>query len=576
MVRTLSLSVRPEPTFLSASTVRSSTGRLPPSLGKLPARMDPSPTSQPDAAPALAPPPVPAPGPAAPPSPLPVPALGWRSFAILAAIYLYSFPYFDQMRSANEMPRVLMTQQIVDHHTCQIDARVGEMGSTYDLSHGSDGHLYSNKAPGPSFLAVPVYAVLKRVGATSIRASTWAFRVFAVTLPSLVFLWFFYRDTTFFTDDERARRLALVAFALGSTALPYSILFMSHQLAAICVGGAFLAALAIRRGGSVWWAVLVGALLGAAVMMDYQTIFIGPLVGLYCLVRAGDWRRRLAVIPLMLLGVAPFALALGAYHAVHFGSPLTTPLGSSNEKAVKKGFMGLIGPNKEAFWVLLLAPANGMLVLMPWVVFALVGAVAILVRREERRRAGVEAVTCLLIVAVYTVVLGSLVPSYAKAGWTVGPRYLGACFPFMAWLAAAGFGVAQRRLATRVLAQGAVLVSAIIFVAAVSTFPQWPEDLKNPLFELVFRLAYHGYAPWSLGTVLGLRGLLALLPLYLGGLAFIFWMFSRGQRQALAGALLAVVVAGGLLGAYRTFPLTGAYANRAWSYITSIWEPRRG
>jgi hypothetical protein len=536
--------------------------------------MDPSPNSPVEPEPA---PPLPPPEP--PPSPAPRPvlaALGWRSFAVLALIYLYSFPYFDRMRSANEMPRILMTQQIVDHGTCQIDARMAEMGSTFDTSRGSDGHLYSNKAPGPSFLAVPVYAVLKLLGATSVRASTWAFRVFAVTLPALLFLWFFYRTSSFFTEDEGARRLALVAFALGSTALPYSILFMSHQLAAVCVGGAFIAALTIRRGGSVWWAVLVGALLGAGVMMDYQTVFIAPLVGLYCLVRAGSWRRRLQVVPLMLLGVAPLALALGAYHAVHFGSALTTPLASSNEKAVKKGFMGLIGPNKDAFWVLLMAPANGMVVLMPWVAFSLIGAAAILARRETRRRAGVEAVSCLLIAAVYTLVLGSLVPSYAKAGWTVGPRYLGACFPFLGWLAAAGFAVAYRWLATRALAQGTVLASAVIFVAAVSTFPQWPEDLKNPLFELVFRLLFHGYAPWSLGTALGLRGILALLPLYLVGLGFMFWLFCRGQRHAIAGAVLAVIVAGGLIGSYRTFPLTGAYANRAWAYITSIWEPGRG
>jgi hypothetical protein len=537
--------------------------------------MDPSPSPEPpeQPGPESAPPAPPLVEPVPPPRPLP--RLGWKPFAVLAVLYLYSFPYFDRMRGANEMPRILMTQQIVDRGTCRVDERVNEMGSTYDLSRGTDGHLYSNKAPGPSFLAVPVYAVLKLLGATSLRVSTWAFRVFTVTVPALIFLWFFYRQCAFFSDDERARRLALVAFALGSIALPYSILFMSHQLAAMCVGGAFLAALAVGQGRSIYWSLLVGALLGAGVMMDYQTIFISPLVGLYALVRAGSWRRQLKVLPLLIAGVLPFAVALGAYHAVHFGSALSLPLTSSNEKAVKKGFIGLIGPNREAFAVLLINPANGLLVLMPWVLFALVGVVAILARREDRRRAGVEAVTCLLIAGTYITVLGSLVPSYAKAGWTVGPRYLGACLPFIGWLAAAGFGVAYRWLVTRVLAQGLVLASTAIFVLATSTFPSWPEDLKNPLYELVFRLAFHGYAPWSLATALGLRGLAALLPLYLLGLGWMFWLVARGQRRALLGVALSVVVAGGLIASYRAFPLTGGYANRAWSYITSIWEPAR-
>src|SRR4051812_2819769 len=87
--------------------------------------------------------------------------LGVLFFALLALVYVYPFPYFDQLRSANEMPRILMTEQIVDARTFSVDARVHEMGSTLDLSRGPDGKLYPNKAPGPSLLAIPAYLVCK-------------------------------------------------------------------------------------------------------------------------------------------------------------------------------------------------------------------------------------------------------------------------------------------------------------------------------------------------------------------------------------------------------------------------------
>ena len=439
-----------------------------------------------------------------------------KSFLLFAFIYLYSFPYFDRLRSANEMPRILMAQEIVERQTCRIDARLAEMGSRFDTSRGVDGHLYSNKAPGPSFLAVPVYAVLKFFKATSIKTSTWAFRVFAVTLPALLFLPLFYRLTARFTPEEPARRAALVAYALGSSALPYSILFLSHQLAAVCLGGAFLAAVTLVRGETArpkLTALVVGGLCAAAVLMDYQTLFIAPVVGLYALIRA---RRRLRNLLLFVLGALPFAVALGAYHEVLFGSPFNTPLTSSNEPATKAGFMGLIGPNWKAFYVLLFDPSNGLFVLMPWAVLAFVGFVAIFASRAARRRVGAEAITCLVIVLVYLGVLGSLVPSYARAGWAVGPRYLGAVLPLPG--AAGGQPGSPRPigfLITRAVAQALVLVSVVVFLVAASTFPHWPDALRSPLYELTFRLVREGYAAHSIGTVLGLKGFWALAPLYL-------------------------------------------------------------
>jgi hypothetical protein len=503
------------------------------------------------------------------------PPLGTGFFFLFAFVYLYAFPYFDQLRSANEMPRILMTQQMVDRHTFRLDERLGEMGSRLDLSRGPDGHWYPNKAPGASFLAVPAYAICKMLGFTSLRACTWAFRATAVTLPALLFLPFFYKLTRRFSPHESARRTSLAAYALASPALPYGILFFSHQPAAVAAGSCFIASVATVRQDArrpVLTALLAGFFAGCAIMMDYQASLSVAVVGLYVLVFA--W-RRVRTLGLVLLGTVPPALALAAYHTACFGSPIKTGYNFSVDTVTREGFMGIVGPSATSLWSTLFLPANGILVLAPWVLLAIVGAVAIVRNREDRSRIGAEAIVCLTVFVVYVLFLTSLVPYMARGGWCVGPRYMTVALPFVAWLATAGFAAAERWRMTSVLAQALVISSGVIYVAAASTYPHWPDQLQNPLYELVFRLLYRGYAVHSLGTAVGLHGFLSLVPLYLAALALLVWLLGRaGGRRSLRTTALACVLAAGVVAGHRAFPVTGPYSDRAWAFITSTWEPK--
>jgi hypothetical protein len=498
-----------------------------------------------------------------------------RFFLLFAVVYLYAFPYFDKLRSANEMPRILMTQEMVDRGVFYLDRRLSEFGSTGDLSRGPDRHLYPNKAPGASFLAVPAYLACKALGFTSLRAVTWAFRVSASTLPALLFLPVFYRFTRRFTDQEPARRTALAAYALGSSALPYGILFFSHQVAAACAGAAFVAAVSLVRRDARHpedAAAATGLFGGLAVMMDYQAAMASVIIGLYVLVCG---RRRIRNTILMAAGALPPAAALGMYHLIAFGSPLKTGYSYSFDLVTRQGFMGMVGPSKVSTFSTLFLPANGIFVLMPWIVLALVGAISIARDWEARRRVGAETLVALLIFATYVMYLSSLVPYMARGGWCVGPRYLTVCLPFVGWLAVAGFAAADRRWWTSLLAQALVVAGGVVYVVAITTYPHWPETLANPLYELVFPLLHKGYAVHSLGTALGLHGAWAALPLYLFALGMMVWLLARGPRRRWAVTLLACVLGGGIIAGHRAFPLSGAYSKRAWGFVTATWEPPR-
>jgi hypothetical protein len=248
-----------------------------------------------------------------------------------------------------------------------------------------NGHIYPNKPPGPSLLAIPVYALCKLFGWKSLRAVTWAFRVTVVTLPSLLFLPIFYRFSRRFSPDERSRRVALVAYALGSQALPYALLFMSHALTAVFAGSAFVTAVAVVRGGTrrprwaAWW---TGFACAMAVAMDYQSALPSLVIGFYVLIRS---RRRVQSTALMTLGALPMAGFLAVYHKVAYGGVFKTGYAYAVDTALKNGFMGLVGPSWTSFVNTMLLPSNGLLVLAPWVLLAIVGAVVVAVNRELRR-----------------------------------------------------------------------------------------------------------------------------------------------------------------------------------------------
>ena len=148
-----------------------------------------------------------------------------------------------------------------------------------------------------------------------------------------------------------------------------------------------------------------------------------------------------------------------------------------------------------------------------------------------------------------------------------------AALPFVAWLAAAGFRAVERSAPARVLAQALVVSAAIVFVTAATTYPHWPEKLRNPLHELTFPLLTHGYAVHSLGTLVGLHGFLSIAPVYAVALGAAIWLLSRGPWRSVRQTALACILAAGLVAGHRALPFTGPYASAVWNFVTATWEP---
>jgi hypothetical protein len=505
-----------------------------------------------------------------------------RSLAVWAAfafVYLYVFPYFGQLKNANELPRVLATQELAERGTLAIDARLAEMGSMFDVATTPDGRHYSNKAPGLSLLVLPAYVLARAVApsrSADLAVSTWLFRTLAVTLPALLFLPVFLAVARRFVPpgNHLAPNEALCAFGLGSLMFPYALLFMSHAPAAAAVGAAFAVSIALARGEAcrpTLGLLAVGALCGAAVLCDYQAALGAAAVALFALVRLA---RPLRSAALLAAGAAPFLALLLLVHVLCFGAPWRTGYSFSGDAAHSVGWLGMIGPNRAAFGYILLSPDKGLLVLSPWAVWAAVGAIVIARDPAARARIGAEAAAAAGVVAAYLLLVGSLVSEIAGGGWSVGPRYLAVALPFCGWLAAAGFAAVDDHPAGRMLVQASVLVGVLVHVLAASTYPHWPDGFANPLYEVSLRALREGLAPHSLGTLIGLQGPLSLAPLYVA-VAALCWVLLReggGWRPVatVAGATLAALI---VFDAYARLPRSGPRTEETWRFVRRTWEP---
>ncbi|ACY16188.1 glycosyltransferase family 39 protein [Haliangium ochraceum] len=491
-------------------------------------------------------------------------------FLAVAFLYLYGYPYFPAVHSANELPRVYLTWAMVEEGGFAIDTAVARWGTTVDVSPAR-GRVYSNKAPGSSLLAVPAYLGLKAVkaalgGEPTLAEMLWVCRVFTSALPALLFLLLLGRFLRRFADEDGAR-LAWLGYALGSMAMTYSILFIAHQLSAVCIGSAYILIVrVVEDGADERWLLAAGCAAGCAPLVDYQAAFAGVPLAVYL-----SWKllarapRRWRGFVYAGAGSLVPAAALLFYHWRAFGHPLKTGYDFSENFAHfhQQGFLGMTELRWEAFVGSSVTADNGLIWLCPMLLLALPGWL-VLWRRGLRAHALLTA----SVVVIYLLFISSI--NFWRGGWQMGPRYITAMLPFAMVPVAAGLDAACRRWPTRALGVGLVAVGVVIYGLSCALFPHFPEKFHNPFYGLILRLLGDGLAPYNAGWLLGLRGTASLLP-YLAVLAGVLAYAACPTRARLRSGALGLALATAVLAAYSMAPDGGAAAERAYAWVVSAF-----
>ena len=512
-----------------------------------------------------------------------LPALWFPAAMVL--LYCSNFPYFAGIQSANELPRIYLSMAIVDRGALNIDPELKRFAPTPDTST-KDGKLYCNKAPGMSFVTVPVYAALKAFngwkpleGPANLRTMFFWFRLLGATLPSLLFLWLLWRALGQLIPGQATRRVVLAAYALGTMASTYGTLLIAHQLSGLLVAsGYLLLMMRARKAAGRWAPLLAGLCAGAGVLVDYQVAFIGPPLFLYGLLVMR--RARLRSMALFCAGAALPLAGLLLYQWGAFGSPLRTGYhyvtNVQFQQWHQQGFLGMKGFSIKAFWAAFFSSDNGLFYFSPFLVLALPGLVLML-RRPALRADGL---LCLVLVLFFAYFTSSL--AFWPSGWDVGPRYITCALPYFLVPAAVlcARAAAARGWAWSALTRGLAAASILFYVTINAVFPHFPGNFSDPWFDVIVRFGRAGYLPYNLGWSLGLTGVASALPQLAVALALWIALLLGGQRPRRARLLrggLALALVALLVGfyygqlSYRRMPVPN---DQFIGWMEGMWEPR--
>jgi hypothetical protein len=445
--------------------------------------------------------------------------------------------------SWSPVSRYALTRAIVETGSFEITPYAAGTGDRARV----DGRFYSDKAPVPSLLALPGYALFHSVA--KMRGRLPAFRAegteerparhvvvspafanglyvcslstagLSGALLGVVLLYVLRRRV-----DEWSACLGAAATVIATPLLPYAASFFGHAVGAAAVLGA--AALLDPLGGPPTRrrVLLAGALLGLAMGTEYVlgVVFIVTALWLAIVAPARDRARSLG---LLVAGAVPPLLVVAGYHTACFGAPWRTGYGFIVHPAFaagqSSGFFGIGAPRLDVAAKLLFGSARGLFYLSPLCLLAVIAG--ILAWRRSRDP---------LLVLVAATFLALLIANAGyfqwDGGWATGPRHL---VPALGLLGVCvGQAFAQMRLRTLAAVAGGVSATVLLLTTAVGLEAPPDQDaitgylLPSVRQGLVARIS----GASNLGLVAGLSRGVSVVPL------FVWVVLGLGVLRALS------------------------------------------
>lgn len=459
----------------------------------------------------------------------------WRFAALVFFAYAWLFPWLPELRSPNEISRLLQARAAIDYGTLSLNQEMDLHGGVGDLSV-FEGRYFPNKAPGVSIAGAPVYGLVRllRGAADKVPERTGIFflRLFVCMLPAAIAAELLRRILAERLSPELAYGGATV-FALGTLMWPYSTLLMSHGPTAVALVACWWALAKARvlppeaRPDRLY--ALAGLMAGTAVLIEYTGALMLPPLFLYGLATARHKPR--AFLFAALGAVLPIA-ALALYHWNAYGNPLHTGyrhlVNPTFAEWHARGFMGVGPPSGRALVGSFFDPARGLFVYAPFLALGVPGLWTLW--KQDRA----DALLCGSALLLYALFTAGFV--YEAWGWSVGPRHITPLCAFLALPATsfAGF-LRERRLGIVPAALAGYGIVTMAMIVAIC--PYFPEELTSPLHQLVWPLGRDGHRGHDLLTMLlGTTSAWTLVP-WLS--LFLLPLLRRAVGAFLAGGSLA-------------------------------------
>ncbi|HEX5167411.1 MAG TPA: glycosyltransferase family 39 protein [Thermomicrobiales bacterium] len=456
-------------------------------------------------------------------------------FITLLVGYSYTPPRWQDW---NQNSRFDLTVAIVDRGTFRIDDYVANTGD-YAIV---DGHAYSDKAPGLSLLAVPVYGLTRLAQPLGLRAvserlaesgalsrtltpggedlssrrvdqmlALYLATIVCVAIPAAVMGVLLAKMVERTCGCRTAAMLSALIIGLASPVFTYAQAFYGHVPAAACLVAA-LACIVLREDATLSDRRLlaIGLLLGMGVLIEYPAALAGLPIAFWALVLA----RRRAVI-WGTIGAIPPLVALGICNWIAFGTP--RPVGYEHSALWQQehdtGYLSITYPHWDAIWGISFSPFRGLFFFAPVLLLALAGVWFAL--RDSRQRT--LAIVALASFAAMFLFVGSSAMWWG--GFAVGPRYLVPAVPMLAMplgalIARINAAAPLPRLAGLAGTGLLMSVSAALVLATTVARQNYPPDtIRRTLTGYVWPALEDGDIARNVAMAISLDGVVSLVPL---------------------------------------------------------------
>ncbi len=232
---------------------------------------------------------------------------------------------FSSFIGNNDETRVFLARSIADNASININQFYN---ATVDRAF-FNGSYFSDKPPGSSFFAVPVYIISKSLFGTpqiyhnlttpiSDHASFALYFLIILVLSSIpggITVVLFYRLSAFFSKSDSSRKIATFCLAFSTMILGYSSIFMGNSLSLMLVFLSFYLSYTSYRKNKVSFSA--GFFSGLAILVDY---WVAPVV-LLSLYYSFKSSKKSGIT--FFLAMLPPLIVLSAYTYMAFGSFFT-------------------------------------------------------------------------------------------------------------------------------------------------------------------------------------------------------------------------------------------------------------
>lgn len=239
-------------------------------------------------------------------------------------IFWIIFSVFAAGDRWNDNTTIDLTMAIVNEHRLEIDSYAN---NTRDRSYYG-GHYYSDKAPGPAFMLIPLYSLYKlffedipSYDSLEEDNPSWKYHLFlflAISLISAVCgaltIILVYKISRYFTSNDLHRNLIVIVLGL-CTLLPHAgRQFNSHAISAFFIFLCFYLVFKMKKEESDY-AFIAGLAGGVAILSEYRAAII--LSGIFILV----FTLRRNLILKFTGGVLVFVSIIFLYNHAVYDSP---------------------------------------------------------------------------------------------------------------------------------------------------------------------------------------------------------------------------------------------------------------